>query len=86
MLEAREWADSWYRFQNGDGTAYSVHLMPAQHGGIYIICNESSLWRWHGHDDIKFLCGNNNKFTRKAMLQIMKFHTEERVEYHDDRS
>jgi len=78
-FEGREWSDSCYRFMNGDGTAYTVHLMPAMHGGIYLICNESSVWRWHGDDDIKFLCGNNNEYTRKAMLQIMTYHTTFRV-------
>ena len=33
-FEEREWADSIYRFMNGDGTAYTVHMMPAMHGGI----------------------------------------------------
>ena len=75
----REWSDSCYRFQNGDGTAYTVHIMPAMHGGIYVICNESSLWRWHDDDDIKFLCGNKNEYTRKAILQIMQYHFTFRV-------
>jgi len=78
-FEEREWADSIYRFMNGDGTAYTVHMMPAMHGGIYVICNESSLWRWHGENDIKFLCGNDNEWTRKAVLQIMEFHVTNRV-------
>lgn len=78
-FEEREWADSIYRFMNGDGTAYTVHMMPAMHGGIYVICNESSLWRWHGDNDVKFLCGDDNKWTRKAVLQIMEFHVTNRV-------
>jgi hypothetical protein len=69
-----DWAESYYSFENGDGTRYSVHLSNAQHGGIYIICNESSLWRWHSIDDIKFLCGKNNEYTRRAILQIMAHH------------
>jgi len=69
-----DWAESYYSFENGDGTRYSVHLTNAQHGGIYIICNESSLWRWHDETDIKFLCGKNNEYTRRAILQIMIHH------------
>lgn len=84
QFEEREWADSVYRFMNGDGTAYTVHMMPAMHGGIYVICNESSLWRWHGDNDIKFLCGNNNEYTRKAVLQIMEFHVTNRVRFQDE--
>ena len=81
-FEEREWADSYYRFMNGDVTAYTVHMMPAMHGGIYVICNESSVWRWHEGGDIKFLCGDNNKWTRKAILQIMEFHTKYRIKSH----
>jgi len=69
-----DWAESYYCFENGDGTRYSVHLSTAHHGGIYVNCNETSLWRWHDETDIKFLCGKNNEYTRRAILQIMIFH------------
>jgi len=69
-----EWQNSVYTFENGDGTRYHVHVMPAQYGGLYVIVNERSLWRWHGEGDVKFLCGNDNEYTRKAVIQIMTHH------------
>tara|TARA_R110000803_G_scaffold4729_2_gene15806 strand:- start:409 stop:663 length:255 start_codon:yes stop_codon:yes gene_type:complete len=64
----------FYVFENGDGTKYTVHITSAEYGGLYAIINEDSLWRWHGEGDVKFLCGNNNKWTRIAVIQIMTFH------------
>lgn len=71
-----EWANSFYVFETNpsDGTKYTVHVSPAQYGGLYVIVNENSLWRWHGEGDIKFLCGNNNRYTKKAIIQIMLYH------------
>jgi len=71
-----EWANSFYVFEKNpsDGTKYTVHVSPAQYGGLYVIVNENSLWRWHGEGDVKFLCGNNNKYTRAAVVQIMTHH------------
>ena len=65
---------SFYVFENGDGTKYTVHVSHAEYGGLYVIVNENSLWRWHGKDDAKFLCGNNNKYTHAAVIQIMRHH------------
>jgi len=68
------WATSFYRFQNGDGTAYTVHICQCEDGGYYAIVNDSSLWMFFedaGPRDIRFLCGNNNKFTRKALSQLL---------------
>tara|TARA_R110000824_G_scaffold399112_1_gene604060 strand:+ start:1734 stop:2003 length:270 start_codon:yes stop_codon:yes gene_type:complete len=73
-FDLQDWASSFYVFENGDGTKYTVHVTEAQYGGLYVICNESSLWRWHGEGDIKFLCGNNNEYTRRAMITIMAYH------------
>jgi len=71
-----EWANSFYVFQMNpsDGTKYTVHVTPAQYGGLYVIVNENSLWRWHGEGDVKFLCGNENRYTKKAVVQIMTYH------------
>jgi len=71
-----EWANSFYVFQMNpsDGTKYTVHVTPAQYGGLYVIVNENSLWRWHGEGDVKFLCGNENRYTKKAVIQIMTYH------------
>lgn len=65
------WATSSVAFENGDGTRYLFHFMPARHGGIYIIANEKELYRYHGNQQIKFLCGNHNEYTQKAILQLI---------------
>ena len=65
------WANSSVAFENGDGTRYLFHFMPARHGGIYIIANEKELYRYHGKQDIKFLCGNHNEYTQRAILQLI---------------
>lgn len=63
--------DTFYIFENGDGTKYTIHIMPAEYGGLYVICNESSLWRFHSKpNELKHLCGNNNEYTKKAILQL----------------
>jgi len=60
-----------YVFENGDGTKYTIHVMPAEYGGLYVICNESSLWRFHSNpNELKHLCGNNNEYTKIAILQL----------------
>tara|TARA_R110000824_G_scaffold340763_1_gene527274 strand:+ start:138 stop:443 length:306 start_codon:yes stop_codon:yes gene_type:complete len=71
-----EWSNSFYVFEMSpsDGTKYTIHVSPANYGGLYVIVNESSVWRWHGYDDVKFLCGNNNKHTEKAVIRIMNYH------------
>jgi len=63
---------SFYVFSNGDGTKYTLHVMPAEYGGLYVICNESSLWRFHSKrgNELKHLCGNNNEYTKIAILQL----------------
>jgi len=75
-LGMKEWANSNYVFElnPSDGTKYTVQVTPALYGGLNVICNESSLWRWHGYGDIKFLCGNNNEYTKKALMKIMNYH------------
>ena len=63
--------NNFYVFENGDGTKYTIHVMQAEYGGLYVICNESSLWRFHSNpNELKHLCGNNNEYTKKAILQL----------------
>jgi hypothetical protein len=63
---------SYYRFENGDGTQYTVHICHCEHGGFYVICNDSSLWMgFKGDLHLKFLCGNNNEFTKLALTQLL---------------
>ncbi len=64
----------FYVFENGDGTKYTLHLTYAIYGGIYVMCNESSLWRFHNNpNELKHLCGNNNEYTKKAILELANF-------------
>lgn len=56
-----------YDFQPGDGTRYNLVTVYDPHGGILVICNNSSLWRYHPGDVLKFLCGNENDYTRRAI-------------------
>lgn len=59
-------------FQPGDGTRYTLHLIVATYGGTYVICNETSLWRYHRGDQLKFLCGNDNEFTYRAIWNYLE--------------
>lgn len=80
MIELRNWSDSFYRFENGDGTMYSIHMMPCVYGGIYAIVNDESLYLWFENNEVRLLIGKENKYTTKAVLQIMKFHFDNRVD------
>jgi len=59
-------------FEPGDGTRYTLHLTVAEYGGTYVICNETSLWRYHRGDQLKFLCGNDNEFTYRAIWNYLE--------------
>ena len=67
-----DWVGSFFSFENGDGTRYNLHINAAQYGGWYVNCNESSLWRYHYDGDLKFLCGDDNEWTRRAILQLFE--------------
>lgn len=77
-----DWSSSHYVFQNGDGSRYTVHLMHHCYGGTLVAVNDSSLWL--AFDDVsrtpavevKFLCGNENEYTKRAIEQIMLIHWE----------
>ena len=74
------WDESYYCFENGDGTRYTVHLMQHEHGGILVMCNDSSMWLYfsrkymNGDAEIKHLCGSDNEYTKRAIMQIMGTH------------
>jgi len=60
-----------YIYENGDGSRYTLHLVRAMYGGVYVLCNESSLWRFHSNpNELKHLCGDNNPYTRLAILEV----------------
>lgn len=70
--EQDTWVNASTYFENGDGTRYLFHFMPARHGGIYIISNETEVYRYHGAGNIKFLCGKYNEYTENAALQLIE--------------
>ena len=41
-------------------------------GGIFVINHEESLWRYHPGDQLKFLIGNNNKYTQAAIWNFLE--------------
>lgn len=61
-----------YEFEPGDGTRYMIHLMDAKYGGVYVIVNEISTWRYHEGDCLKFLCGINDPWAKKAVWDYLE--------------
>ena len=61
-----------YDFQPGDGSRYFIQLFASEHGGMFVINHEESLWRYHKGDCLKFLLGNNNKYTHDAIWNYLE--------------
>jgi len=61
-----------YDFQPGDGTRYNLVTVDDPHGGLLVICNSNSLWRYHAGDQLKHLCGNSNIYTCKAIWEYLE--------------
>jgi len=88
-FKIKDWANSYYCFEVGDGSCYTVHLTPCEHGGIYVIegnVKNNSLWIWFKGEEvqdceIRHLCGNDNDYTKRAILKIMWFHHSERMKH-----
>jgi len=76
------WQNSYYVFEltPSDGTKYTVQVTPALYGGLNVIVNERSLFRWHGGTDLKFLCGCDNEYTKIATIKIMQHHDRRMIE------
>ena len=71
-IEEYRHESSYYVFENGDGTRYTLHICKCENGGFYFICNDSSLWMgFKGDPGVKFLCGNDNDYTRRAITQLL---------------
>ena len=70
---------TFHDFQPGDGSRYWLHTLPSEHGGILVINHEESLWRYHRGDCVKFLCGNNNEYTQKAIWDYLEGLNENQV-------
>ena len=61
-------------FQPADGTRYHLTMVPEEHGGIMVVCNKSSCWRYYPlNNELKFLFGDNNDWTRKAIREYMNY-------------
>mgnify|MGYP000005012033 CR=1 FL=1 len=56
-----------FDFEPGDGTRYHLVCVSSPHGGLLVICNESTTWRYHRGDYLKFLCGIYNLYTKQAI-------------------
>jgi len=69
-----------YDFQPGDGTRYNLVTVDDPHGGVLVICNNKSLWRYHAGDMLKFLCGNDNEYTRRAIWNHLEAEDKREVE------
>ena len=85
------YGNSYYEFEHaGDGTRYMVHLVPCEHGGIYVIegnVTNNSLWLWFEGEtkedcEMRHLAGPDNKFTRSAIESVMWFYWIERSAIH----
>jgi len=84
------YGNSYFQFENGDGTRYMVHITPCEHGGYYVIegnVTNNSLWIWFDGEsktesEIRHLAGPNNEYTRKAIIDVMWFWWVERSEIH----
>lgn len=63
---------TFFDFQPGDGSRYFIQLFKSANGGIFVINHESSMWRYHRGDQLKFLIGNENKYTWKAIWNYLE--------------
>ena len=59
-------------FEPGDGTCYDLICTPDPYGGTLVNVNTTSVWRWYPGDYLKFLCGNDNGYTRKAVFDYLE--------------
>jgi len=86
----KDWASSYYRFENGDGTQYTIHITTCENGGYYVIVNDSALYLgfdsldYNGRYEVRHLCGRENIYTTRAVQQILQFHFEKRMVTDDE--
>lgn len=56
-------------YQPGDGTNYTMHFTKHVYGGWIVMVNDSSTWLlFENNLEVKHLHGNDNEFTRKAII------------------
>ena len=63
---------TFYDFEPGDGTRYFIQLFESENGGTFVINHESSLWRYHKGDCLKFLLGDYSTYTSKAIWDFLE--------------
>ena len=61
-----------FDFQPGDGTRYDIVTVPDPYGGVLVIWPGQSTWRYYRGDYLKFLHGDNNKWTQKAIFNYLE--------------
>lgn len=62
----------YYEWQPGDGTRYCIHCVNDVHGGILVITNVGATYRYYKNDYLKFLHGNDNEWTKKAVFDFLE--------------
>jgi hypothetical protein len=72
-LEIKEGYNGFVVFENGDGTNYTMIVTPDPYGGYIFIVNNNSAYRVYDDDyEVKFLFGNKNPYTEKAVNHIAR--------------
>jgi len=73
VLTIKEGYNGHVIFENGDGTNYSMVVTPDPYGGYLFIVNNTATYRYYEDShQVKFLCGNTNNYTKRAILQIAR--------------
>jgi hypothetical protein len=63
----------WFvdRYQPGDGTAYTLHIVKHHHGGYLVCCNDSSMWLAFKDGEVRHLATkyhpHGNEYTQRAI-------------------
>ena len=79
IIKLEEWIQSnanecFFIFETNpsDGTKYTIHTRECHYGGLYVIVNEITLYRYNKYKhQLKLLCGNKNDYTYRATLLAM---------------
>tara|TARA_R110000737_G_scaffold90647_1_gene122943 strand:- start:613 stop:840 length:228 start_codon:yes stop_codon:yes gene_type:complete len=68
----------WFvdRYQPGDGTAYTLHIVKHEHGGFLVCCNDDSMWLAFKDGEVRHLASKNtpygNSYTETAISNKIK--------------
>lgn len=69
-MKIKEMGEDYCIFENGDGTCYTMQYFYDLYGGLNVLVNSTSCWRVFSDSDIKHLCGDDNPYTRQAILDL----------------